>query len=400
MYLKSLHLRNFRNYSEQAVEFTAAKTILLGENAQGKSNLLEAVELLSALKSHRTSRDRDFVKDGNPMAQIVGQLHRENGDVELAMILRETGRRSVAQNGLGMRRQLDFLGTLNMVQFSCLDLDLVRGGPEERRRWLDGLLVQLEPLYAYVLQQYMLVLKQRNALLKSMQKSLANRQSLLPDAAILPEPSQAELALWDAQLAVAGTRVIRRRARAIDRLATIATNWHQSISGRRESLLIRYLPNVIVEGEDPIGNQPPEIIQAAFLAQIQGKAIAEKYQGSSLVGPHRDEVEFTIDGVPARQYGSQGQQRTLVLALKLAELQLIEDVIGEPPILLLDDVLAELDLNRQNQLLETIQDRFQTLITTTHLGSFDAQWLASSQILYVKSGCLMTDPGSDDGDGF
>lgn len=387
MYLKSLQLQNFRNYAAQSVDFTAAKTILLGNNAQGKSNLLEAVELLSALKSHRTSRDRDFIQDGAAAAQLIGQLRRETGEVELAMVLRESGRRSVAQNGVGLKRQLDFLGTLNMVQFSCLDLDLVRGGPEARRRWLDGLLVQLEPLYAHVLQQYLQVLKQRNALLKRIQKTLANRERL----AIAPTeetemPSQSELALWDAQLAVAGTRVIRRRSRAIDRLAQIAQTWHHSISGSTEQLEIRYVPNVLAEDDNP------EAIQARFLDQIKTKTMAERYQGSSMVGPHRDEVEFTINNTPARHYGSQGQQRTLVLALKLAELQLIEAVIGEPPLLLLDDVLAELDLNRQNQLLDAIQDRFQTLITTTHLGSFDAQWLESSQILYVEAGRLVQEP--------
>jgi DNA replication and repair protein RecF len=391
MYLKSLELRNFRNYAAQSIDFTAAKTILLGDNAQGKSNLLEAVELLSALKSHRTSRDRDFVLDGTPMAQIVGQLRRETGDVELAMTLRETGRRSVAQNGVGLRRQLDFLGTLNMVQFSCLDLDLVRGGPDERRRWLDGLLVQLEPIYAYVLQQYAQVLKQRNALLKQMQRALTKRDRLALDGGDIPAmPDPQDLALWDAQLAVAGVRVMRRRARAIARLAPIAEAWHRSISGHKETLEIRYCPNVSM-----LNDQPGDI-QTAFLEKIQARSMAEKYQGSSMVGPHRDEVEFTIDGTPARQYGSQGQQRTLVLALKLAELKLIEEVIGEPPLLLLDDVLAELDLSRQNQLLEAIQDRFQTLITTTHLGSFDAQWLNSSQILYVDGGKLLTQDQRDE----
>ncbi|MCY7274161.1 MAG: AAA family ATPase, partial [Phormidesmis sp. CAN_BIN44] len=150
MYLKTLHLRNFRNYPDQKVEFSAAKTILVGNNAQGKSNLLEAVELMSSLKSHRTSRDRDLILDGETIAQITGHLRKEMGEVDLSMTLRQNGRRSVGLNGLNLRRQLDFLGTLNMVQFSSLDLDLVRGGPEQRRHWLDSLLVQLEPIYAYV----------------------------------------------------------------------------------------------------------------------------------------------------------------------------------------------------------------------------------------------------------
>lgn len=374
MYLRSLHLRHFRNYHDQHIDFTAAKTILLGNNAQGKSNLLEAVELLSSLKSHRTSRDRDLILDGETLAQITGQLKRETGEIELMMTLRDSGRRSVAQNGVSLRRQLDFLGTLNMVQFSSLDLDLVRGGPDQRRHWIDALLVQLEPIYAYVLQQYNQVLRQRNALLRTRLREESEGRTV----------SAPDLALWDAQLAIAGSRVIRRRSRVLDRLAPFAAHWHQAISGSTEKLEIRYAPNVTAQ------ENTPEALQQAFLEKIQTRAIAEQHQGTTLVGAHRDEVEFLINHTPARQYGSQGQQRTLVLALKLAELKLIEDVIGEPPLLLLDDVLAELDLDRQNQLLDAIQDRFQTLITTTHLGSFDAQWIESAQILEVKAGQLHT----------
>ena len=384
MYLKSLHLRNFRNYADQQVAFSAAKTILVGNNAQGKSNMLEAVELLSALRSHRTNRDRDLIKDGEESALITGQLTRDTGDVELTMILRQSGRRTVALNGVTQKRQLDFLGTLNMVQFSSLDLDLVRGGPDQRRQWLDALLIQLEPIYAHVLQQYNQVLRQRNALLKEQLKSRLKNQNLFVAAQSAPVPvSPSEIALWDAQLAVTGSRVIRRRARVLQRLAPIAQTWHQAISGSTEELIIRYTPNVELTEDDP------EILQRAFLVRLKERAIAEYHQGSTLVGPHRDEVDYIINGTPARQYGSQGQQRTLVLALKLAELKLIEEVIGEPPLLLLDDVLAELDLSRQNQLLNAIQARFQTLITTTHLGSFDTQWLDSSQILAVQAGRLV-----------
>ncbi|MEH2358579.1 DNA replication/repair protein RecF [Nostoc sp.] len=368
MYLKTLSLRQFRNYQDQQVEFTAAKTILVGNNAQGKSNLLEAVELLATLRSHRITRDRDLVQEGSAIAQINATLERQTGVSDLTLTLRRNGRRSVALNGESIRRQMDFLGVLNAVQFSSLDLELVRGGPEGRRNWLDTLLIQLEPVYAHILQQYNHVLRQRNAFLKRHVETL--------DATSL----HSELAVWDAQLATTGTRVIRRRDRAIQRLAPIATAWHASISGSTEILQIKYLPNI------PLEDNHPEEVQQAFLAKIQQRAIAEMHQGTTLVGPHRDEIELTINQTPARQYGSQGQQRTLVLALKLAELQLIEEVVKEPPLLLLDDVLAELDLSRQNQLLDAIQDRFQTLITTTHLGSFDSQWLKSSQILFVKAG--------------
>ncbi|MEH1966798.1 MULTISPECIES: DNA replication/repair protein RecF [unclassified Nostoc] len=374
MYLKTLNLRQFRNYQDQKVDFTAAKTILVGNNAQGKSNLLEAVELLATLRSHRMTRDRDLVQEGEATAQINATLERQTGVSELTLTLRRNGRRSVALNGESIRRQMDFLGVLNAVQFSSLDLELVRGGPEGRRNWLDTLLIQLEPVYAHILQQYNHVLRQRNAFLKKTQDSALDTQHGLRSATLT------ELAVWDAQLATTGTRVIRRRDRAIQRLAPIASAWHASISGSTEVLQINYVPNI------PLEDNHPEEVQQAFLAKIQQRAIAEMHQGTTLVGPHRDEVELTINQTPARQYGSQGQQRTLVLALKLAELQLIEEVVKESPLLLLDDVLAELDLSRQNQLLDAIQDRFQTLITTTHLGSFDSQWLKSSQILFVKAG--------------
>ncbi|MBD2386784.1 DNA replication/repair protein RecF [Cylindrospermum sp. FACHB-282] len=368
MYLKSIHLRQFRNYQDQKVEFTAAKTILVGNNAQGKSNLLEAVELLATLRSHRLSRDRDLVRSGEPTAQINATLERDTGTSDLTLTLRRNGRRSVALNGESVRRQMDFLGVLNAVQFSSLDLELVRGGPEGRRNWLDTLLIQLEPIYAHILQQYNQVLRQRNAFLK-------RHVETLPAKSL-----QSELALWDAQLATIGTSVIRRRHRAIQRLTPIAAAWHASISGSTEILQIKYAPNV------PLTPNNPEAVHSDFLDKIQQRAVAEIYRGTTLVGPHRDEVELIINQTPARQYGSQGQQRTLVLALKLAELQLIEDVVKEPPLLLLDDVLAELDPSRQNQLLDAIQDRFQTLITTTHLGSFNSPWLNSSQILFVKAG--------------
>ena len=405
MYLKTLHLRQFRNYSDQKVAFDAPKTILVGNNAQGKSNLLEAVELLSTLKSHRTARDRDLILDSKPIGQIEASLERQTGTIDLALTLHSQGRRNLKLNGEPLRRHLDFLSVLNVVQFSCLDLDLVRGGPEGRRNWIDRLVIQLEPIYAHILQQYNQILRQRNALLKRSKEIRKGELSENFDKmrfigsetpedqnrAEFPIPNSqfpipnSELALWDAQLATAGARVIRRRDRILERLIPLARNWHGSISGSTEVLEVKYTANVEVEQELRTKDNL-EGVRQAFLDKIKQRAIAEQVQGTTLVGPHRDDIAFTINSTPARQYGSQGQQRTLVLALKLAELQLIEEVVGEPPLLLLDDVLAELDLNRQNQLLETIQERFQTLITTTHLGAFDAQWLRQSQILSVEAG--------------
>jgi len=405
MYLKTLHLRQFRNYLDQKVTFDAPKTILVGNNAQGKSNLLEAVELLSTLKSHRVSRDRDLILDSKPIAQIDATLERQTGAIDLSLTLRSGARRSLKLNGEPLRRHLDFLSVLNVVQFSCLDLDLVRGGPEGRRNWIDRLVIQLEPIYAHILQQYNQILRQRNALLKQSRevrkaefsetfdkmRFIGSETPEDQNIAEFPIPNSqspipsSELALWDAQLATAGARVIRRRDRVLERLMPLARNWHGSISGSAEILDVKYDANIEV-GPELIAKDNLEGVRQAFLEKIQQRAIAEKFQGTTLVGPHRDDIIFTINNTPARQYASQGQQRTLVLALKLAELQLIEEVVGEAPLLLLDDVLAELDLSRQNQLLETIQERFQTLITTTHLGAFDSQWLRQTQILSVVGG--------------
>ncbi|MGK7943356.1 MAG: DNA replication/repair protein RecF [Microcystaceae cyanobacterium] len=372
MYLKHLSLRSFRNYDQQAINFHGQKTILVGNNAQGKSNLLESVELLATLKSHRVLRDREFVLEGAEMGHIQGSLERQYGEVGLSIILRCSGKRTLSVNQEVVRRQTEFLGLLNAVVFSSLDLGLVRGSPDLRRTWLDTLVTQLEPVYAYILQQYGQILRQRNALLKQLRKN------------DLSNPDLTQLKLWDQQLAEMGSRVTRRRARVIERLYPIACHWHEKISQQTEKLEINYNPNINWQNDDP------EQVKAAFLQKIEERRLVEQQLGATVVGPHRDDIIFTIDQNPAKSYGSQGQQRTLVLALKLAELQLIEEVIGEPPLLLLDDVLAELDPQRQNQLLETIQERFQTLITTTHLQSFDAGWLKSSQILTVEKGEIIS----------
>ena len=374
MYIKNLYLKQFRNYQEQQLELLPGKTILVGDNAQGKTNLLEAIGLLSTLKTKRARRDRELIMHEETISQITSTIHRETAPVELAIVLRQNGRRTCTINGENARRQIDFMGILNVVQFSSFDLELVRGGPEERRTWLDALLVQLEPIYAHILQQYNKVLRQRNALLKEFKKQdyILNSQ-------------KSELALWDAQLATLGARVTVRRSRALQRLAPIAETWHQKIGGNTEELEIKYLPNVEAMQDSSVSESAQKAGQA-FLEKIQSRAIAEQYQGTSLVGPHRDDIAFFLNQQPVRQFGSHGQQRTLVLSLKLAELKLIEEVVGEPPVLLLDDVLAELDPKRQNQLFHGIFDRFQTLIATTHLDAFAQKWIDSAQIFTVQAG--------------
>jgi len=371
VFLERLSLRHFRNYGLQEVRFAAPKAILVGENAQGKSNLLESIQVLATLKSFRTSRDRDLVQGGATMAEIGGVCRRGGSQVELGIRLRPAGGRSLCVNGVTVRRQREFLGNLHAVLFSSLDLDLVRGGPEGRREWLDRILGQLEPVYSDLLAQYEQVVRQRNALLR------------------VGEAAAAQLALWDEPLVTLGVRVMRRRSRLVQRLAPIAARWHEVI-GDGERLQVSYVPKVTMANEDS-----PEILQAQFSAQLAARQMAERMQGTSLVGPHRDDVGLAVNGVPARTFASQGQQRTLVLALKLAELEFLTEQLQETPLLLLDDVLAELDLTRQTHLLNAIGDRVQTVITTTHLSTFRGKWLDSAQTFRVVRGTVCSEPISN-----
>ncbi|MBJ7900761.1 MAG: DNA replication/repair protein RecF [Cyanobacteria bacterium RI_101] len=374
MYLKQLALQGFRNYEEQTLELSAPKVILVGENGQGKSNLLEAVELLATLKSHRAAKDRDLVQQGSSSGLIRALVSSRYTVAELTVLVRESGRRVLQVNRQTAGRRLDFLGHLNAVQFSCLDLELARGAPELRRAWLDGLLVQLEPVYDYIADQYSNILRQRNALLKRLRQG--------GESATLSPEGEAELSSWDQQLATMGSHIIRRRQRGLTRLSPLAQGWHQALSSGAETLDLVYEPNLTAPAEDKAR------LEAQFLDALARRRAQEVQLGTTLVGPHRDEISLWLNQTPAKAYASQGQQRTLVLALKLAELALIESVLEEPPLLLLDDVLAELDLKRQRQLLEVLETRFQTLITATHLERFGEKWLDSAQIFQVSAGCL------------
>ncbi|WP_069790806.1 DNA replication/repair protein RecF [Cyanobacterium sp. IPPAS B-1200] len=377
MFLEQLYLQHFRNYIQEEIKFTNNKIILLGDNAQGKSNILESVELLSTLKSHRSTKDLELVYHDRLYGQIKATVKNKYADYDLSITIPAKGKKELKINQEKVSRNFEFLGLLNTVLFSSLDIDLVRGSPEYRRNWVDSLLIQLEPIYYQLIKNYYHVLKQRNALLKQIKKMGINSLEKLKQ-----DVKAIELKLWDDKLAEAGSRVSRRRARVLQKIEPLAKFWHNEISNKTEKLLINYAPNVYGE------NDTPESVQNAIKLEIEQKKIAEINLGNTLVGPHRDEIEFIINDSVARNYGSQGQQRTLVLALKLAELQLIEQVVGEPPLLLLDDVMAELDLKRQQQLLDSLGDRFQTIITTTHLNYFETNLLNQAQIIKVQGGKL------------
>ncbi|PHV63858.1 DNA replication/repair protein RecF [Cyanobacterium aponinum] len=377
MYLSKLNLNYFRNYIQSEINFSSNKIIILGNNAQGKSNLLEAIQLLSCLKSHRTNKDLDLVYRDRIYGEIKGEITRNYADYSLSILFPAKGKRELKVNYEKISRNIDFLGIVNTVLFSSLDLDLVKGSPEYRRNWVDNLLLQLEPVFSYIIKEYNHVLKQRNSLLKRLKKQGITNYEDLSQTTIL------ELNIWENKLIENACRVMRRRKRVLDKLEPLARLWHDKISNKTEKLEIIYHPNVTYDRDDI------QEIKQKIQREIEDKRNTELLMGVTLVGPHRDEIEFVINKGLARNYGSQGQQRTLVLSLKLGELQLIEQIIGETPLLLLDDVMAELDLQRQQQLLDCLGNRFQTFITTTHLNYFDEKLLQEAQIIRVEKGKIV-----------
>jgi DNA replication and repair protein RecF len=346
----------------------APRLLVLGNNGEGKSNLLEAVELLGSLRSHRCSSDRDIIQRGQPRSRLRAQVGADRGD-ELTLELRQQGGRWAQRNGKTLERQADLIGPLRCVGFSALDLELVRGEPSLRRHWLDRVVQQLEPVYGELLSRHGRLLRQRSQLLRR------------------PGPGLEELLdAFDLQLALVGTRLHRRRHRALRRLEPLAAPWQQRLSGGREHLELRYLA-----GSQLSEPENEQAWQESLLDQLRQQRQQERQLGHCGVGPQRDDVALLLGGEPAKRLGSAGQQRCLVLALKLAELELVRQVSGVAPLLLLDDVLAELDPQRQQLLLEAVGEGHQCLVSATHLQSCVSDWRHKAQLVRVRAGLI--EPG-------
>jgi DNA replication and repair protein RecF len=360
---------------------------VIGANGEGKSNLLEAVELLGSLRSHRSGHDRDLIRHGQSRALVrgwcgdgapsgAGAPAPGHDQLVLELELRQQGGRQARRNGRTLERQLDLVGPLRCVGFSALDLELVRGEPALRRQWLDRVVLQLEPVYGDLLARYGRLLRQRSQLLR---RGLSQGEQQLHSL----------LDAFDLQMALIGTRLHRRRRRALARLQPLAAAWQERLSGGRELLELRYQAGSQLEGEEA---EAPW--REALLEQLRRQRPEERRLGSCQVGPHRDEVAMLLGEEPARRFGSAGQQRTLVLALKLAELELVEQLWGEPPLLLLDDVLAELDPKRQELLLEVVGTGHQCLVSATHLTSFSSAWQGGdAQVVRICRGELADSGG-------
>lgn len=360
MKIKQLELSEFRNYKTLAVEFDDAVNIFYGDNAQGKTNVLEAIYLCGTTKSHKGSKDKEMIRLSSEEAHIRMVIEKAAIPHRIDMHLRKSKAKGVAIDGVPIKRSSELLGLLHIVFFSPEDLSMIKNGPGERRRFIDLELCQLDKTYLFHLGNYNRALNQRNNLLKQIgfQKELSET-----------------IDIWDMQLVEHGTQIIRARNGFVEELNELLPKIHTKLSGGREKLYVKYEPNVV---EPDFGKK---------LAQNYDRDLYLKVTG---LGPHRDDISFYIGDKNLKLYGSQGQQRTAALSLKLAEIELVQKKIKESPILLLDDVLSELDRNRQTYLLESITN-LQTIITCTGLEEFIGDRKRYHKIFHVVDGKINTE---------
>ena len=339
MIIKSLELADYRNYEDLVIHFDRGTNILIGDNAQGKTNILEAIYVAATTKSHKGSKDSEMIRFDREEGHIRTILEKDGVSVRIDMHLRKNKSKGIAVDGNKLKKAADLLGLCNVVLFSPEDLSIIKDGPSERRRFVDMELCQLDSFYLYNLNNYNKIVNQRNKLLKDM---------------IMNSSLQETLSIWDMQLVSFGSKMIERRILFVEQLNEIIYEIHKRLTGGREEIKIVYEPNVSIED---------------FESRLKGSQMRDIKAKITSVGPHRDDFCFMVDGIDIRRYGSQGQQRTAALSLKLAEIELVKKITGDTPILLLDDVLSELDCKRQNQLLGSIGE-IQTIITCTGMEEF------------------------------
>jgi DNA replication and repair protein RecF len=363
--LKTLSLEHYRNIGQLRLEASPEVNILIGENAQGKTNILESLFVLALLRSHRTHKDRELIGWDSEHAVIAADITRKLGDVRLHLVISGQGKKARI-NGLEQQKLSQFIGTLNVVMFAPEDLEIVKGSPGIRRRFMDMEIGQVHPSYLYHLQQYQRIVVQKNQYFKKTGPGGTNDMML---------------DVWNEQLARAGVKIIRMRQHFITKLQAWAEQIHRGITGGREQLVVTYKPSV------DFGEEEDEtVLVNQFMIKLSQAKEQETRRGMCLIGPHRDDLSFAVNGKDVHAFGSQGQQRTVSLSLKLAELELIRSEVGEYPILLLDDVLSELDRNRQSQLIETFRGKVQTFITTTSIDSIEAASLKDARLFRVQAG--------------
>lgn len=355
MIVKSLKLKNFRNYDLLRLEFDPSTNIFYGDNAQGKTNILESIYLTGTTKSHRGTKDRDMIQFGHEESHLEITVEKDHVPVMIDIHLKKNSPKGIAINKIPIRKASELYGIINFVFFSPEDLNIIKNGPSERRRFMDQELSQLDKVYLSDLANYNRVMNQRNKLLKDSY----NQMDIIDT-----------LEIWDMQLVKYGNRVIERRKQFIKQLNKIVKSVHEKLTGGKENISITY--------ESGIGF-------CDFEQALKKNKERDIRMKSTSVGPHRDDICFQVNGLDIRKFGSQGQQRTAALSLKLSEIELVKQVIHDHPILLLDDVLSELDKHRQNYLLDSIQD-VQTLITCTGVDDFVNHRFHINKIFHVEQG--------------
>lgn len=390
MYLTHLSLTHFRNYARLEVDLQARLHVLRGDNAQGKTNLLESIYFLATTRSPLSTYDRELI-GWSAEAEPIPHAHAEatfvrRGDehrVEIVLVNEPPGqpgepptfRRRIRVDGVP-RRAIDAVGQLNVSLFLPEDINLVAGPPAGRRRYLDVTLCQVDPLYCRTLSRYNRVVTQRNALLRQAREGHTNRL---------------EMESWDAELARLGAYVLDRRRRAVEELEWAAAEAHAALTGGRERLALDYRSTVAESAEGDSAAELPEgreAVSQQFALALRRVRGEEAARGVTVVGPHRDDLRFPINGHDATTYGSRGQQRTVALSLKLAEVAFMEAATGETPVLLLDDVMSELDRKRSHRVLEMASRAQQVFLTTTELEHLEPAFLASAVVWEVEEGTL------------
>lgn len=355
MIIKSLELADYRNYDTLDIKFDKGTNILYGDNAQGKTNILEAIYVAATTKSHKGSKDKEIINFDKEEAHIRTYLEKDQVETRVDMHLRKSKSKGIAVDGTKLKKAADLLGLCNVVFFSPEDLGIIKNGPSERRRFIDMELCQLDSIYLYNLNNYNKIVNQRNKLLKDMYMN--------PDL-------KETLNIWDMQLVSYGTKIIERRKIFVSQLNEIIYDIHKKLSGDREELKIVYEPNVSIEDFE-------KNMRVSRDRDIKAKM--------TTVGPHRDDFSILTGDVDIRKFGSQGQQRTAALSLKLSEIELVKKITKDNPVLLLDDVLSELDSRRQNYLLNSIGD-IQTIITCTGLEEFVNNRFEINRVFKVENG--------------
>lgn len=371
MYLEDLELKQFRNYTATKLKFSPQINILIGENAQGKTNLLEAIYVLATTRSHRTGNERELVKFKEDTAALRGTLVKQPGKIHLELILSRKGKKAKL-NFLEQAKLSQYIGQMNVILFAPEDLALVKGAPAVRRRFIDMEFGQIDARYLYNLTQYRTVLKQRNQYLKQLQLHQTKDLVLL--------------GVFSDQLAAFGAEIITKRITFLKELEKYAQQLQDQITQTKEQLRFEYETSVAQTTEKSV-----ESLYTALKQLYENNREKEIMQGTTLYGPHRDDVRFLINQKNVHVYGSQGQQRTTALALKLAEIDLMKKETGEYPILLLDDVLSELDGKRQTHLLRTIQDRVQTFLTTPSISEITRKLIRDPKVFRIAQGEVFAD---------